>query len=84
MEQNHLNELQRQIALEEQDAWDYLEAFAVLEHLTSLQDEREQIQQINAIENLAAEELQQRYNAEQIQLQQWEQNNCEPYAIGQQ
>ncbi|CAF3679606.1 unnamed protein product [Adineta steineri] len=84
MEQNHLNELQRQIALEEQDAWDYLEAFDVLEHLTSLQDEREQIQQINAIENLAAEELQQRYNAEQIQLQQWEQNNCEPYAIGQQ
>ncbi|CAF1283484.1 unnamed protein product, partial [Adineta steineri] len=79
-----LNELQRQIALEEQDAWDYLEAFAVLEHLTSLQDEREQIQQINAIENLAAEKLQQRYNAEQIQLQQWEQNNCEPYAIGQQ
>ena len=83
-EQNHLNELQRQTALEQQDSWDYLEAFAVLKHLTLIQNEREQIHQIHAIENLKAEERQQRYNAEQTQLQQWEQNHFEEHAIEEQ
>jgi hypothetical protein len=80
-EQNHLNQLQRKTALEQQDPWDYLEAFAILEHLTLIQDEIEQIHQINAIENLEAEQLQQRHSTEQIQLQQWQENHLEEYAI---
>ncbi|CAF3975249.1 unnamed protein product [Rotaria sp. Silwood1] len=65
-EQNHLNELQRNTTPEQQDPWDYLEAFAALEHLRLIQHEIEQNHQINVIEELEAEELQQRHNADQI------------------
>ncbi|UJR12967.1 hypothetical protein I4U23_017142 [Adineta vaga] len=80
-EQNHLNELQRNTALDQQDSSDYLEAFAVLEHLQLIEDEIEQTHQIDSIKQLEAEELQRRYNAEQIQLPEWQQNPYEEYII---
>jgi len=55
-EQNHLNELERNASLEQQDPWDYLEGFALLEHLALIQDEIEQMHQIDAIEKTEEKE----------------------------
>jgi hypothetical protein len=80
-EQNYLNELERNAALEQIDPWDYLEAFAILEHLALIQDQIEQMHHIDEIEKIEEIEQQQQNDAEQIQLQQWEQDQFEGVVI---
>ena len=67
-EQNHLNELQRNITLEQEDPWHYLEKCTLPEHSTLIQDEIEQMYMIDQIEKIEEEKLQLQNNVPQIQL----------------
>jgi len=65
---------------EQHQVKDY-EEFAAQEQSSWRQDEIEQLNQIDTIAKIEEEEQEQRQNADQLQVQQWEQQDLEAYAF---